>query len=76
MDFWRENVDGLLKFNDRPVLVDAGSVSHEQMKEIVHDCYEKFDDSRRRVEAEQADADDLAELERIRKSLGGKKRQE
>ncbi len=24
LDFWRENVDGLLKFNDRPVLVDAG----------------------------------------------------
>lgn len=76
LDFWRENVDGLLKFNDRPVLTDAGSVSHEQMTEIVHDYYEKFDDSRRRAEAAQADADDLSELESIQKRLDDQKGQE
>ena len=73
LNYWRDNVDGLLKYSDRPALTDVGSISHEQMKEIAHDRYEKFDASRRKAEAEQADAYDLAELERIQKKLDDKK---
>jgi hypothetical protein len=35
LDYWRQNVDRLLEFNDRPVLDGAGSVSHERAKQVM-----------------------------------------
>lgn len=72
LDFWRSNVDRLLDFNERPVLQDAGSISHGTMKTIVHERYEKFDTNRRLAEAELADIDDLKELEEIEFKLANK----
>ena len=34
LDFWRNNVDRMLEFNDQPVLEGPGSMSHEDMKRI------------------------------------------
>lgn len=65
--YWRENVDRLLVFNDRPVLTHAGSISNEEMKAIAHDRYETFDQNRRHAEALAADAEDLKSLELIEK---------
>ena len=65
--YWRENVDRLLVFNDRPVLTHAGSVSNEDMKVIAHDRYESFDQNRRHTEALAADAEDIKTLELIDK---------
>ncbi len=42
------------------------------MKQFAHARYEEFDVIRRKAEAEQADTDDLAELERIQKRLDDK----
>lgn len=63
--YWRDNVDRLLAFNDRPILQGAGRVSHEQMKAAVHERYERFDARRRQAEARAADADDLKALEDV-----------
>ena len=69
LDYWRQNVDRLLEFNDRPVLDGVGSISHESMKRIARDRYETFDEQRCAGEARQADAEDLQALEEIEKRL-------
>ena len=33
MDFWRENVDRLITFNDKPLLSGKGRISHEAMEQ-------------------------------------------
>lgn len=70
--YWRENVDRLLRFNDRPVLQGPGRVSHDEAVRIAHERYEVFDDDRRTAEAKEADAEDLRELEEAERLLEGK----
>lgn len=72
LDYWRGNVDKMLEFNDQPVLEGAGSVSRNQMERIAFDHYETFDRERRTVEAREADAADLGEIERLEHKLKGK----
>lgn len=67
LDYWRQNVDRLLEFSERPVLKNAGSVSSEQMKTIAQERYETFDTNRRSAETVAADADDIKTLEAIEK---------
>jgi hypothetical protein len=55
------------------VLDRAGSVSHEQAKQVAHDRYERFDAQRRSAEALAADAEDLQALEAVEKRVKGKK---
>lgn len=69
LDYWRTNVDRLLEFNDRPVLKNAGSVSHEQMKTIAEQRYVQFDENRRNAEALEADRQDIKSLEDAEKKL-------
>ncbi len=69
LDYWRTNVNRLLEFNDRPVLTNAGSISHERMKEIAEGRYEQFDAKRRILEAMEADQSDVKELEEAEKRL-------
>jgi hypothetical protein len=76
LDYWRQNVDRLLAFNDRPVLTNAGTISNEEMKTIAHERYDAFDQNRRQAEALAADAEDIKALEGIEKQAkvkgGGK----
>jgi hypothetical protein len=72
LDYWRTNVDRLLDYNEKAILDHAGTVSHDDMQRIAHERYEAFDENRRLAEAQQADAEDLAELEQIEKALEGK----
>lgn len=67
LDYWRQNVDRLLAFNDRPVLTHAGVISNEEMRAIAHDRYDAFDRNRRSAEAIAADAEDLETLQSIEK---------
>lgn len=69
LDFWRNNVDKMLAFNDQPVLAGAGSVSRENMEQIARERYEVFDQQRRITEAKAADADDLKEIEQLEQDL-------
>lgn len=72
LDYWRQNVDRLLQFNERPVLDHAGGISHEEMKTIAHERYETFDATRRAAAARAADAEDIKELESLEKKFTGK----
>lgn len=62
MDFWRENVDRIIEFNDKEVLTDKGSISNAEMEEKVASVYRQFDANRKKKDAERADAADLEEL--------------
>lgn len=69
LDFWRSNVDGLLAFSGQAVLSGAGSVRHEDMASVAHARYEAFDGERRLLDAAEADAADLRELEQLEQQI-------
>lgn len=69
MDFWRENIDKIITFNDKELLKGNGSISNEQMKRLVGKVYEAFDSKRKHFEAQQADLYDLKEIEALEKDI-------
>ncbi len=73
LDYWRQNVDRLLAFNERAVLTHAGSVSREAMERIARERFDRFDENRRIAEARQTDAEEIAELEHLGKQLAQKR---
>jgi hypothetical protein len=73
LDYWRQNVDRLLEFNERPVLDHAGKISADEMKQIINERYDAFDANRRRADALAADAEDIKALEEIEKKAEKKK---
>ena len=56
-------------FNDKNILKNAGRISNAQMKEEVKTIYEQFDKHRKIANAQQADKDDLVELNELMKKL-------
>ena len=73
MKFWRENVDGIITFNKKNLLIGKGSVSNEQMEKFVDDVYENFNEKRKRIELQQADAEDMEELKQLEEKINRKK---
>ena len=73
MDFWRENIDKIIEFNDKEVLKNNGTISYEQMKEMVEKVYKTFDNKRKKQEAIEADYVDLEELKQIENLAKSKK---
>ena len=69
LDYWRESVDKMLTSNEQPLLEGPGSVSHDDMKLVVHERYDAFDENRRAAEALAADAEDLKEIEDLEEKL-------
>lgn len=67
LDFWRNNVNSLLQFQGQKVLEGNGSVSNARMEEFVKDVYDRFDDRRKKFEAELADNEDKKLLEELEK---------
>ncbi len=62
---WEAEIDRLLAFTEKPLLRNAGSVSHARMEAIAHQRFETFDTARRAAELEKAEAEHEAELEKI-----------
>lgn len=71
LDYWRQNVDRLLAFNDKPILQGSGKLSTERAKQIAHERYDNFDAQRRQADALAADAEDLKALEAVAKKGKG-----
>ena len=69
---WRQKIDDFLRFNDRGVLPDAGSVSREDANRRALEEYERFA-ARRRALAEAEGEKALRELEAKTKRLPKKK---
>lgn len=62
---WVTRVDRFLEFNEREVLQNAGRVSNKAMTGVAHRRYVEFDDARREQQAEVAENEHVAELERL-----------
>jgi hypothetical protein len=67
--FWRENIDKIIAFNDKSLLNHKGSISHEQMKNKLDSVYEDFDTRRKQDEAKKADEQDLEELAQLESKI-------
>jgi len=65
MNFWRENVDRMLEFNDQNILKSAGKISKAQMEAKVTEIYQEFYQRRKKLEAKEADLKELEELEEV-----------
>ena len=65
MKFWRENVDRILEFNEKPLLTGKGKISNAAMKEKIKQIYLLFDKNRKAYEAQEADKEDFEELKRL-----------
>lgn len=69
MDFWRENIDRIIDFNDKKLLKGFGSISKSQMQKMVEKVYTTFDDKINKKEAIEADAQDIEELKKIEEKI-------
>lgn len=69
MEFWHDNVDRILVFNEQALLTDKGKISNAQMEEKVREIYTLFDEKRKFHEADQADQEDLAELKLLEEKI-------
>lgn len=65
LDYWRDNVNGLLSFQGQKILNGNGSVSNSVMENHVKHVYETFDSRRKAYEAVLADQEDLKLLEEL-----------
>lgn len=74
MDFWRENIDSLLEFQDKEILQGFGSISNEEMEKIVAEKYKKFNATRKKLEAIKEDENDIKEIEESYKILNKAKK--
>lgn len=73
IEFWRDNVDALLSFNNKAVLQGVGSISNATMDKQVSAVFEDFDSKRRGFEAELADREDLKLLSVAEQTIKNRK---
>ncbi len=73
INFWRENVDKILNFQDKKILTNSGSISKVEMEKQVFEIYKSFDKRRKKFEALQADKEDLEELKKLEQKIKNKK---
>lgn len=61
---WQTRLDDFLRFNERPVLHDAGRVTREEADRLAHEQYASFDDERRLAAEIAGEAEIMKQLER------------
>lgn len=69
LDYWRQNVDALIAFQGKDVLVGNGSVSNHEMEVQVKEVYAEFDAKRKQTDALAADEEDLRLLDDLEKQV-------
>lgn len=69
LNFWRNNVDGLLAFQGKPILVGRGHVSSAECEAYANNVYERFNNARKRQEALDADKEDMHYLDDLENSV-------
>ena len=68
---WEQKIDAFLSFNERELLTHAGTIRASVAKQLAEERYALFDKHRQTQELEQANEDDIAELEQIAKQING-----
>ena len=72
LDYWRNNVEALLTFQDKSVLNGSGSLSNKQAEDFVKKVYDDFNAKRKKFEAFVSDQEDLQILEDLEKEISGR----
>ena len=73
INYWRQNVDHLLQFQNKDVLRNAGSISNKEMEDYVLSVYEQFDQRRKQTDAQLADQMDDEELKQLEQQIVNRK---
>lgn len=73
-DFWRDNVDRIIRSNDFTLLQGKGSISNKQMQRLALTEYKQFDSHRKAYEAKRADQQDEAELKQLESRIKARQR--
>lgn len=73
INYWRQNVDHLLEFQNKDVLRNAGSISNKEMETHVLAVYEQFDQRRKQADAQIADQMDDEELKQLEQQIVNRK---
>lgn len=63
LKFWKNNIDRLLQFQNKKILIGKGAITHTEMELFVFNEYNKFEDKRKKNEAIQEDIFDLEQLQ-------------
>lgn len=66
---WTERLDDFLRFNERAVLENAGSVSHESAERIAHREYDQYEERRRLTAEDEAERRNLEEISEVIRKL-------
>jgi hypothetical protein len=66
---WQTRLDDFLRFNERPVLHDAGRVTREEADRVAHKQYANFEDQRRIAAETAGEAEIMKQLERAAKGV-------
>lgn len=73
MNFWQQNVDKILEFNDQPLLTKStnprGSISHAAMEAKLRELYQLFDQQRKLQATQKAENDDLQALQLLEQQV-------
>lgn len=69
LDYWRNNVDALLSFQNKDLLKGSGAISNAQMKARVNQEYEAFNLRRKELALMEEEQRELAELRQIEQSI-------
>ncbi len=67
--FWKENVERLLSFQNKNILLGSGNISNAEMEERVDLIYDEFNQIRKIYEAQLAENTDLEALEDTEKRI-------
>ena len=73
INYWRQNVDHLLQFQNKDVLHNTGSISNKLMEDRVEAVYEQFDKLRKQTDAQLADLMDDEELRKLEQQIVDRK---
>ena len=69
LKFWKENIDSLIIYHDKKLLIWKWSISNKDMKEKVKLIYEEFDKKRKKQDLIEEDKNDLEELKKLENKL-------
>ena len=75
MKDWEERLDDFLRFNDRSVLTNAGSVSRSAADQAAKDQYNRYEERRRRTLEQEGEDETIRALEETAQKLPGRKDQ-
>ena len=73
LNYWRQNVDHLLQFQNKDVLRNAGNISNKEMEAHVLAVYEQFDQRRKHADAQLADQMDDEDLKQLEHQIVNRK---